>query len=57
LINFICYTIWLHKLTAKIKQMELKMKSKIGRSPSYLVRNPYTFCLHIKKGSTFVLPF
>lgn len=27
--------------------MELKMKTKIGKSPSYLVRNPYTYCFRM----------
>jgi len=27
--------------------MRLKMKSKIGRSPSYLIRNPYTYCFRM----------
>jgi len=28
--------------------MELKMKAKIGRSPSYLIRNHYTYCFRMK---------
>jgi hypothetical protein len=27
--------------------MRLKMKAKITRSPSYLVRNPYTYCFRM----------
>ena len=27
--------------------MELKMKTKLSRSPSYLVRNPYTYCFRM----------
>ena len=42
-LNSICYTLSYTHL-----QVELTMKSQLNRSPSYLIRNPYSFCFRIK---------